>query len=188
MNFTENDLLVYWEKIIKIQKRAKYCILLAEQYGINLSTFIPAMKEQRDAHEHIIRAYSCALGLSDSHKYDLKYIFDNLDKAIGHEYRSLYDAYDFLYISISDRIDRLLLGLSKIDRQKLFSNSNVLDSLVNIPRIIAEARNNKDIDSENNNFLVLNEYNKAIDDFVKADDLYRHPDQAKASITYYCRK
>ena len=90
-----------------------------------MQTYIQPMKEQKDAYEHLIWAYTkmydvknIASNLDEgendntpkntknqpSQEPIVQYVLSNLDKAIGHEFRAFYDTMDYLTIIIRDII------------------------------------------------------------------------------------
>jgi len=97
-----------WARIIEVHQYAKELMIKGEEIGsaFEYETFIQPLQEQRHALEHIVRArYS---ELNPENDEDDKYIEQNLEKALGHEYRCFFDIADWVSITIRDSIIRQL--------------------------------------------------------------------------------
>lgn len=155
-----------WEILCKIHILTKHYTLLAEEYNISTKAFLQPMKEQKDAYEHIIRAYTrkCEkLVLSeDDHNYMLK----NIEKAIGHEYRAFFDTIDYLTICLRELIAMELSGTSYSDLIKIYPEyDKYKEILIDMPERIAKYRELKDIGS-NEMLRFASDYGKVVDDLI----------------------
>lgn len=83
------ELVNQWSILCKIHVLTKHYTLIAEEYGFTMKSILQPIKEQKDAYEHIIRAYTKILECND-----IEYATNNLSKAIGHEYRAFFDTID----------------------------------------------------------------------------------------------
>nr|WP_297275103.1 hypothetical protein [uncultured Agathobaculum sp.] len=134
-----------WSMLCGIHTYTKKFFLLAEEFNLEMKTFIQPMKEQRDAYEHIVRAYGEIL---ESEQEDDEYVLKNFDKAISHEYRAYFDALDFLTISIRERIHHELECFSYEQIVSVFPGYTKLKAtLSEFPQTIANLRIKKDIGS-----------------------------------------
>lgn len=136
-----------WETLCRIHVLTKHYVLLAEEKGFQMKSFLQPLKEQRDAYEHLVRAYSQIL---DFNERDMHYIISNLDKAIGHEYRAFFDSIDYLNLTIRERVYELVKSYS-LDELKAVCPDyiTIKQHLNNLPDQIAEYREKKDIGSNN---------------------------------------
>lgn len=155
-----------WETLCKIHILTKHYTLLAEEYNISTKAFLQPMKEQKDAYEHIIRAYTrkCEKQIlsEDDHSYMLK----NIEKAIGHEYRAFFDTIDYLTICLRELIGKELSGISYSDLIKIYPEYDKYKKiLIDMPERIAKHRELKDIGS-NEMLRFASDYGKVVDDLI----------------------
>lgn len=165
----------FWNKYSFIHNSTKELYILSEEYEDEMSSFIQPIKEQKDSLEHIVRAYTRysekVTNLSDD---DEKYIRKNLDKAIGHTFRSFFDCADIFSIIIRENLSKEL---------KRFSYSQIIrvwpeyegfrKKLVDTPKQIADLRTNKDIAKDNVDIIAMvDEYKKTIYQIWEIYDKY----------------
>lgn len=156
-----------WEILCKIHILTKHYTLLAEEYNISTRAFLQPMKEQKDAYEHIIRAYTkkcenCVLSEDDQ-----EYMLKNIEKAIGHEYRAYFDTIDYLTICLRELINKELDGILYEEIVQVYPKYDEYKKiLVNIPEKIAMYREKKDIGS-NEMLKFAVEYGKVVDDLIE---------------------
>lgn len=137
----DSKIFSQWDILCKIHILTKHYTLLAEEFGFSMKTILQPIKEQRDAYEHIIRAYTKMLEDSDA-----DYASNNLSKAIGHEYRAFFDTIDYLTIIIREKIYAELEGHSYEEIKRIYPNyDNLKEQLYDMPIKIAEYREKKDI-------------------------------------------
>lgn len=156
-----------WETLCKIHVLTKHYTLLAEEYNISTRAFLQPMKEQKDAYEHIIRAYTkrCEMGTLSAD--DEKYVLKNLEKAIGHEYRAYFDTIDYLTICIRELISKELEGISYNELIEVYPEYDKYKKLlINIPQKIAGYREKKDIGS-NEMLKFASEYGTIINELIE---------------------
>lgn len=156
-------LLSQWDLLCQIHAYTKKYFLLAEEYNIEMRTFLQPMKEQRDAFEHVVRAYGKMLTSPE----EKDYIEKNMDKAIGHEYRAFFDALDFLTVSIRKRIsDELATYTYKeiIDIEPAYQE--IRKNLVCLPEQICELRNRKDIGNKDELLKLVLQYSEIADSLL----------------------
>lgn len=162
-----SDINDSWEILCKIHVLTKHYTLLAEEYNISTRAFLQPMKEQKDAYEHIIRAYTRSCEKHVLTDDDKKYMTKNIEKAIGHEYRAFFDTIDYLTICLRELISKELSECSYKDIIKVFSEyTKYKEILVNIPEKIAEHRERKDIGS-NEMLKFASDYGKTVDELLK---------------------
>ncbi len=139
-----------WEILCKIHILTKHYTLIAEEYNISTKSFLQPMKEQKDAYEHLIRAYTKQCEKKTLSSTDTAYMIKNIEKAIGHEYRAFFDTIDYLTICIRELISTELKGLEYKDIVDVYPEYDACKKvLVELPEEIAEFREKKDIGSDN---------------------------------------
>ncbi|MCH5209476.1 MAG: hypothetical protein J1F01_00780 [Oscillospiraceae bacterium] len=137
------NLIERWKILCQIHILTKHYSLLAEEFGFLMKAILQPIKEQRDAYEHIIRAYTKLL---EEGKRGSEYASTSLDKAIGHEYRAFFDSIDYLTIVIREKIHDELSKYEYNDIKQVYPNYDTLKKDLNtIPVEIAQNRENKDI-------------------------------------------
>lgn len=136
----------FWCDFCKIHKELKRIYILSEEHSNDFSSILQPIKEQRDALEHIVRAYYKIINAPDSE--NISYIEKNLSKAKGHLYRAYYDTADIFTIILREKIS---------DYLSLFSYSEIISAwdkaeydkerkfLVKVNKEIAELRIKKDV-------------------------------------------
>lgn len=156
-----------WEILCKIHILTKHYTLLAEEYSISMRAFLQPMKEQKDAYEHIIRAYTKKCEnriLSDE---DKEYMSKNIEKAIGHEYRAYFDTIDYLTICLRELISKELSGVAYKELIQVYPEYDRYKKvLLDIPEQIAMYREKKDIGSSEM-LKFASEYGKVVDELLK---------------------
>lgn len=90
------------ESLVTLYVEVKKLILEAEELDARLESNIAVFKEQRDALDHLMRAFGKMF--SDGSSTDTKYLLHQIDKAKGHLYRAAFDALDGIVVSSSARI------------------------------------------------------------------------------------
>jgi len=95
-----------WAKIIEIHQYSKELWIIGEE--ISGETLIQPLQEQRHALEHIVRSRICEMdrGINDD------YVQINLERALGHVYRSFFDVADWVSLNIRGKIQDLMKGYS----------------------------------------------------------------------------
>lgn len=167
----KNSIDNIWETLCKIHILTKHYTLLAEEYNISTKAFLQPMKEQKDAYEHIIRAYTRKCEKQILSEDDHNYMFKNIEKAIGHEYRAFFDTIDYLTICIRELIGKELNGISYYDLIKIYPEYDKYKKiLIDMPERIAKYRELKDIGS-NEMLRFASDYGKVVDDLILC---YKH--------------
>lgn len=140
-----NKLEDYWKDICSIHLLTKHYTLLAEELSLDGNTFLQPMKEHRDAYDHIIRVISVKLGISKvSNAQD--YMLNNMNKALGHEYRAFFDTADWMAMIIKERLNELLIGKKRHEIEDKFPDyPEFKQRLLDLPEKIAKIRESKDI-------------------------------------------
>lgn len=155
-----------WEILCKIHILTKHYTLLAEEYNISTRAFLQPMKEQKDAYEHIIRAYTKKCESRVLSEDDQEYMSKNIEKAIGHEYRAYFDTIDYLTICLRELIAKELADIPYKELVTIYPEYDKYKKvLINIPEQIAEYREKKDIGS-NEMLKFASEYGKVVDDLI----------------------
>lgn len=156
-----------WEILCKIHILTKHYTLLAEEYNISTRAFLQPMKEQKDAYEHIIRAYTRKCEHHMLSEDDQEYMIKNMEKAIGHEYRAYFDTIDYLTICLRELISQQLKGVLYKEIIRVYPEYDKYKKmLVSIPEKIAAYREKKDIGSEEM-LKYASEYGKIVDELIE---------------------
>jgi len=162
-----------WNSLVKIHNCTKSILLKAEEIDQRHEFFFPPLIQQRDALDHIMRAMF-ALACPDeftktrgAEGTDIEaYATRQLDKAIGHAYRALFDAADWLSIVYREQIRQMLGDYS---RQTIHSRFSDMAQCIE-PRIdaistrIAELRMEKDIGNDDQIIAGVVEYQNLLDE------------------------
>lgn len=176
----QNKVKEKWEQLCKIHSMTKKYMLLSEEYSIDMKTYVQPIKEQRDAYEHLVRAYTkyydvnippifnnSTESLENSNIGNEEYILKNLDKAISHEFRAYYDAIDYITLVLRNLFYNELKDFSYNDIVSVFSGYPELKSqLLSLPEQIAEQRNKKDI-GNSAQIQIAEDYGKIADDLFE---------------------
>ncbi len=92
-----------WRKLVALHNMTKAHIIYCEEMDAGSRTFIQPRNELCNALEHLMRAKASELGLKDGGS-DAAYIRENLDAALGHEYRAFFDVCDWLSVQLRKKI------------------------------------------------------------------------------------
>lgn len=145
-------------QIVRMHFEAKSLILLAEQINLGQGFVVQPMKEQRDAHDHLMRARARELNLKDSKhgksegpERDREYIMDNYRKALGHECRAFFDAADVISMEITNEILRIVVPFKSTQITSVIPNfyTEIKPALRSLDQSIADVRGDKDVSKEN---------------------------------------
>jgi hypothetical protein len=156
---TQESVEQSWKDLIRVHQSVKKMLLEFEEF--DGKTFLQPIKEQRDALEHVMRARAAEIRLVPQ---PLAYVRDNLSKALGHEYRALFDIADHYSITIRERIVEMVQPYSP---QAIASVAPeyygvVRPRLEEIDRRIAEIREGKDVAAPGEDLEVVDHYTKVI--------------------------
>lgn len=158
----------FWITFLNIHQKTKNIYIKAEEYDTEFCSIIQPIKEQRDALDHIVRAYTEII-TDDTKEKDEKYIKKNFEKAIGHIYRSFFDTADILTIILREHINKELSQHSYKMILKYWDNyEEIRKRLISINEDIATLRINKEIKKKQEEQEALfNEYDKILDFLFK---------------------
>lgn len=138
-----------WDKIVRVHGHAKRLTLRAEELDPEGEFFFPPVLQQRDAHDHVVRAQAAMLGLKefDTPSARADYVRDTLDKAPGHEYRAFFDIADWLAILYREKRASFVRGhsASSMDAVVPWYYREMVPNVERLHREIEAIRNNKDI-------------------------------------------
>lgn len=156
----------FWKKIVQIHGHAKALTLRAEELDPKQEIFFPSIIQQRDGHDHVMRAKAAKLGLKSFEDEPSKeaYVVSNLDKALGHEYRAFFDIADWLAI-LYQKINTALCRYSSeaIDAVLPRYYTEIVPKVEKLHREIAAIRNKKDIGSGDGVLEQVQEYRELLD-------------------------
>lgn len=175
-----------WIQLCQIHRLTKHYTLLAEETGIKLQAFLQPIKEQRDAYEHIARAYSKLLLDQMTEKTisadSFEYAKKNLDKAIGHEFRAFYDTIDFLTILLRKDIYDAISTYKYEQIISVYPDYKQLKSaLYEIPQQIAKFREEKDI-GNSDRIQAAEQYAKIVNQLYEINKYIQTEVVAKLSV------
>lgn len=164
----------FWDDFCRLHKEMKKIYILSEEHSKDFSCILQPIKEQRDALDHVVRAYSRIIDGSDA-EADASYIEKNLSKAKGHLYRAYYDTADIFTIILREKI---------ADYLSLFSYKQIISAwdkeeynkereyLIKVNKEIAELRIKKDvIETEREREEVFSQYSRIIKHLFKLYEL-----------------
>lgn len=155
-----------WKILCKIHILTKHYTLLAEEYNISTKAFLQPMKEQKDAYEHIIRAYTRKCENTLLSEEDEEYVAKNIEKAIGHEYRAFFDTIDYLTLCLRELISKRLSEFSYKELIQTYPDYDKFKkTMIDMPERIATYREKKDIGSSEM-LKFASEYGKIVDELI----------------------
>ena len=135
----------YWNSINELYNKSKEYLLYIEEYDVDHYTVIQPIKEQRDALDHIMKAYSIGSQINNlscnvnSLQEDLH---RELDKAKGHLTRALNDCADILSIILREKISVYLCDFKYKQIVSVWSNyPKKREFLIDVDEEIAKIRN-----------------------------------------------
>lgn len=133
----------------EIHSYTKTCIILAEELSEEGDTFLQPLKEHRDAYDHLMRVFALPfkVGHKDADTNFSNYIAENINKALGHEYRAFFDAADWLTFICRKKIrEQLSLRSIKKRYKEKYSDYSETQKFINsLPFSIATYRDDKDV-------------------------------------------
>lgn len=135
------------KEIVRIYAHAKELFLLAEETDIlrePAREFVQPVNEIRHAFDHLMRAFGDELGLKQGDANA------NLDKALGHVYRSFFDAADWCAINLREWVIVALEPFSVETIQSTLPSyyDRIRPEIDRISLKIAELRGAKDVTRE----------------------------------------
>jgi hypothetical protein len=165
-----------WQLIVKVHMYTKAFLLKAEEIDPGHQFFFPPLIQQRDALDHVMRAAYAQVfpeeyAAEAAHDVDRdpdaqKYTEAQLGKAIGHAYRAMFDAGDWLGIIFRERIRELMAGYSveTVNAVLPVFRSKIEPRVEEIGLETAGLRANKDIGRKPNMIKGADEYQALIDE------------------------
>ena len=165
-----------WKLIAEVHQHTKELLTLAEEISPGLKSFIPPVKEQRDALEHIIRAKAYELDLKKVDNQN--YVEDQIDKTLGHIYRAFFDAADYFCILMRKRIRNAVTQYDSEIIKTVLPNyySEIRPKLENINLEISKIRQSKDIAKKEGLIDEVEKYRQT------TLELYEHAKAVETSI------
>lgn len=151
INALTNEERACIELLCTIHIATRNYLLYAEECAEKGELFLQPLKEHRDAYEHLMRCYSISL-LKNEHtqEYQQKYIHENINKALGHEYRAFFDTADWLTYILRRGLRERLQQCGEDKCNVLFDNYAEIKDFINaLPAEIAQLRAEKDIGNAN---------------------------------------
>jgi len=186
-----------WRTIVELHGHTKALTLRAENLDPDQELFFPPIIQQRDAHDHIIRAYAAKIGVKNvgnSDKQPGDYILTQLDKALGHEYRAFFDIADWLTILYREKITATLAAYSSQCIRTAVPKyyPEIVPRLERLHREIADIRSRKDIGSGDGILKEVTQYRNLLEtldeDWVRIADSLGSMEQLKAKEKNQSRK
>ncbi|MDE6597533.1 MAG: hypothetical protein K2K60_02725 [Clostridia bacterium] len=153
----------YWIKICTIHLFTKHYQLIAEELHIG-DMFLQALKEHRDAYDHIIRIY----GIPNSRTLPMDvdaYIDSNFQDAISHEYRAFCDTADWLTI-ICRKAIRYIINQTdaSVVKEQYPKFADIDPKIIDFSLRVAKERENKDIGGDV--ISKVKRYSKLLDEII----------------------
>lgn len=148
-----------WIQLGQAHQMTKEIFILSEELSIGLSEFIQPIKEHRDAYEHIMRVQTKLYSLDSFTNDDKTYIFTNVQKALGHEYRAFFDSADFICITVRNEISKYLKPFELFQIIEFWPNyPEAKKKIVSASENIAKIRTKKDVGDESMMGAQIEEY------------------------------
>lgn len=132
------------KEIVLLHNITKHFILLGEETDTNFNSYIQPIKEFRDSHDHMLRAFKCILFDNKDEEYAEK----QLSKALEHEYRAFFDVADWFSIICRSASQEAMKGKSYCIDKIIAQNDKYLEYakfLNGISVEIAQMREAKDV-------------------------------------------
>lgn len=136
----------------------------AEEKLEEMDFFVAPMLEHRDALDHLMRYFFLVSENSVTQE-----AVEQLEKALGHEYRAYFDVADYICITVREKIAESLKGIPKRKMKTLWETySDVKNKVVKISDEISEIRFERkgDMDSVKKYEGMLQEIFEIYDDFI----------------------
>ncbi len=135
--------------IVEVYMKGKSLLPMAEENDLEFRSFLPPTIEYRAALDHLMRAEAARLGIvprADTQEYERL----QLEKALGHVYRALFDVADWMSINLREQIYNLLIPYSGEAIKAGFPDyyEKILPELNDLTKKIAKYRNEKDVGGE----------------------------------------
>lgn len=173
----DQDCIENLEKISTIHMYTKHYLLVAEELSEDSVAFLQPLKEHRDAYDHLMRVFYVPYNetlIGGSRENLESYVKDNIQKAVGHEYRSFYDTADWLTF-ICRKWVREQLGYrgirsryeNKYGKEDLQTAKDFINGL---PFQIAEYRDGKDVGKRDAALKGIENYKETLEKLI---ELYR---------------
>ncbi len=153
-----------WRKIVILYNTTKVHILYCEEMDAGSRTFIQPRNELCNALEHLMRSKASELGLKNGGPDDA-YILENLDAALGHEYRAFFDVCDWLSVQLRKKIRKTLEPYSATALNSAVPDyyREVRPQLEQIILEIAAVRGAKDIAAKSDILDEVGRYNAVLE-------------------------
>jgi len=152
-----------WAKIVEIHQYSKELWIIGEEMG--METFIQPLQEQRHALEHIVRSRIVEMdkGINDD------YVQINLERALGHVYRSFFDVADWVNLGIKTEVTELMKGYSSecIAKEFPIYYQEIRPTLERMCIEIAKIRGEKDISKNAEIIPEVEKYRIKINELLK---------------------
>ena len=135
-------------RTVEVYRHGKELMLWAEECDLEIKSFLQPTVEYKNALDHMMRVVAAMNGVIDGVEAD--YVYKNLDKVLGHTYRSFFDAADWLAINIREDLFNLLkpYTTSAIAAAIPSYYPEIRPGIDSICEEIASLRNDKDVASE----------------------------------------
>ena len=148
-----------WELLVQVHNTTKTLLLKTEEVDPVHEFYYPPLMQQRDALDHIMRAAFAWVNPetiasqkdADGKPQDPgKYASRQIDKALGHAYRALFDAADWLSIVFRERIREIMSSYRPATIHAVLPEyrQKIEPDIEKICFEIAKLRNNKDIGND----------------------------------------
>lgn len=158
----------YLYKISQVHMYTKHYLLIAEEICEDGVTFLQPLKEHRDAYDHMIRIFS--LSIKKDPKINVEeYMYDNMKKTFGHEYRAFFDMADWLtYICRKYIRSELSYNAKRKKYESKYNDYKDVKNFINeVPYKIAKYREEKDVSNDEIILKEVMEYKEVIDKLLK---------------------
>lgn len=135
------------QKLAELYGQTKALLLYSEEVDPEFRSNLQAIKELRDAFDHVMRVFInvCKEDKSEDQEYGQK----NIDKAIGHVYRAAFDALDGAVVSLKFKLSKALESFDPRAIREVVPNYWEIKTHINsLEENIASHRGEKDVKAE----------------------------------------
>lgn len=161
---SKGEISHYLNEMSQVHMFTKHYLLIAEEISEESVTFLQPLKEHRDAYDHLIRVFT--LAIKDDRELNIEqYILDNIKKAFGHEYRAFFDMADwFTYICRKYVREELSFNSKRKKYEEKYGDFESVKKFINeVPYMIAEYREKKDVSNHEPILSEVTDYKKTMD-------------------------
>lgn len=133
-------------EVVELYAYTKELVLLAEEMGVDMCSYLQPMMQQRDAYDHLMRIFAIDTLDDPTEDADTK-MEASLNRVFQHQYRAFFDVADYMNLTIRDQITLALQPYSNSCIGAVLPEyyRNIRAGIVGIGKEIAKLRGGKDV-------------------------------------------